>query len=486
MALLKIQTGSKAGSVLPIEKGSFLIGRDSNMQLRLSDQGASRQHAEIFRVGGLHFIRDLSSRNGTYVNEKRVSEVILRDGDQIKVGETVGIFLEGENSPKARVLRVDEGMEQLDSIRYRDTIMDVKRGSEPAPRKEAKRADSAQLVRQVARIIAAEPFLQAVFDKTIAEIGNTLQADRADILFVEPQGSEVLVRAVATYDTKGDGEVSVSRTILNEVIQRQDAVFSSNALADKRYKESASIMLSTIRSVICAPIIVGGAATAVIHVCNSHKPDAFQRDDLEAVAAVALQLSAALANLRYFEAREEVLRSSLLCSLRLLTRPRGDVDIERSVRVARYARAIAAALGLARDVGTSAWVAGLFHQLSDKLRSPESSRELLAALPGMEPILESIACQDERHDGNGSPGSRLGDEIPLLGRILSLAKELDRLASTTGISAGTDTGAGGLEAALKSIRECAGRQFHPDVVQACLLAHRDGGLEADMRWSRLN
>lgn len=484
MALLKIQTGSRAGSVLPIEEGGFLIGRDGHMQLRLSEQGASRQHAEIFRVGGLYFIRDLTSRNGTFVNEKQVTEVVLRDGDHIRVGETVGIFLAGENSPKARVLRVDESLEPVESIRYRDTIMSFKSDLESTPQKELKRAGSTQLARQIAHIIATEPFLQTIFEKSIAEIGNTLQADRADILLVEPHATEVKVQAIATYDTKGDGEVTVSRTILNEVIQRQDAVFSTNALADKRYKESASIMASTIRSVIAAPIQVGGATTGLIYVCNSHKPEAFQRDDVEAVAAVALQLSAVLANLKHFEAREDVLRSSLLCLLRLLSRPDGkgenEVDVERSMRIARYSRAIAAALGLARDVGTSAWVAGLFHHLARDLSSPDLSQKLLAALPGMEPILEAITCQDERQDGSGTPRSRLGDEIPLLGRILSLAKELDRLASTAA------TSADGLEAALKSIRESAGRQFHPDVVQACLVAHRNGALTADLRWPGLN
>src|SRR5262249_10433386 len=74
--------------------------------LRLADQGSSRHHAEVFRMGSLHFVRDLESRNGTFVNDRRTVESILREGDEIRIGETVLVFLETEAAAQARVVRL--------------------------------------------------------------------------------------------------------------------------------------------------------------------------------------------------------------------------------------------------------------------------------------------------------------------------------------------------------------------------------------------
>ncbi|MBI4603272.1 MAG: FHA domain-containing protein [Planctomycetes bacterium] len=475
MALLKIETGQKAGTVVQLEGSKLVLGRGSKADVVLPDDGASRQHAEIFRAGGLHFIRDLGSRNGTFVNEQKISEVVLREGDQVRIGDSVLLFTEGKDVRRSRVLRVHEGLETLDTIRFRDTLA----GGLPAAAPPEKRPSPKGLVRRVARIIAGELSVETVFEKVVAEVGQALGADRADLLLVERTHPDVSVRALATFDTKGEGEISVSRTILCEAIERHEAIVSSNASTDRRFMESASIVSHTIRSVVCVPIVVGGAVTALLYACNSQRPDAFHQEDLEAVSDVGLQLGALLGSLRVLEAREDVLRSGLVLAARLCGGPGAG---KASERAAGFCKAIASSLNLAQAEVASAWVAGLLHGLracgpagADAAPGSEGRRRLVADLPRFGPILEAIECQDERHDGSGTPAGRVGDEIPLLGRILSLAKELDRLVREGGPEGkGLDVGQ-----ALVAIRESAGEKFHPDVVQACLVAHRNGALSPD-------
>lgn len=92
MAILRVKSGPQKGSVFEIEGDSVVLGREAGGQVQILDQGISRQHAEIFRIGEMYFIQDLKSRNGTYVNDQRISEEILRIGDQIAVGNTVLVF----------------------------------------------------------------------------------------------------------------------------------------------------------------------------------------------------------------------------------------------------------------------------------------------------------------------------------------------------------------------------------------------------------
>ena len=65
------------------------IGRETDNDVVLDDPATSRHHAEILFHEGHYVVKDLGSANGTYVNEQRVSERALADGDAIRVGQNV-------------------------------------------------------------------------------------------------------------------------------------------------------------------------------------------------------------------------------------------------------------------------------------------------------------------------------------------------------------------------------------------------------------
>ncbi len=67
----------------------FEVGRDKEVALALADSEVSRRHARFDVRDGIVFVRDLESRNGTFLNGRRVSEPIeVRVGDEIDVGTT--------------------------------------------------------------------------------------------------------------------------------------------------------------------------------------------------------------------------------------------------------------------------------------------------------------------------------------------------------------------------------------------------------------
>jgi pSer/pThr/pTyr-binding forkhead associated (FHA) protein len=94
MAYLELHAGHQTGK--KIDLGStFSLGRASDNDLHLSDQGVSRQHARITRHGECFLLEDLSSSNGTFLREQRLgpgapSELV--DGDEIRIGSTRLIF----------------------------------------------------------------------------------------------------------------------------------------------------------------------------------------------------------------------------------------------------------------------------------------------------------------------------------------------------------------------------------------------------------
>lgn len=86
-ATLTVLSGSATGQVYKIARGGNIIGRAPDAQLRLLDDGMSRQHARVRLEGETVFLEDLGSRNGTFVNGRRLdAPVALAEGDKVQIG----------------------------------------------------------------------------------------------------------------------------------------------------------------------------------------------------------------------------------------------------------------------------------------------------------------------------------------------------------------------------------------------------------------
>ena len=68
---------------------SYVLGRSTEVDLPLEDDTVSRRHARLFRERDCLWIRDLGSRNGTYVNGQQVRRARLRVGDRIALGSSL-------------------------------------------------------------------------------------------------------------------------------------------------------------------------------------------------------------------------------------------------------------------------------------------------------------------------------------------------------------------------------------------------------------
>lgn len=79
--------------MFPLQKSTTSIGR-KQCDILLDDLGASSRHAEIQRRGSEYFFVDTESTNGSYVNRRKVEEVLLVDQDVIEIGATTLCFFD--------------------------------------------------------------------------------------------------------------------------------------------------------------------------------------------------------------------------------------------------------------------------------------------------------------------------------------------------------------------------------------------------------
>lgn len=88
-AYLIVLAGAAVGEMYKLPRTEAKIGRGGNCEVRLPDDGVSRAHARIVHEGDQVVLEDLASRNGTFLNGKKVEGVTpLADGDKIQIGRT--------------------------------------------------------------------------------------------------------------------------------------------------------------------------------------------------------------------------------------------------------------------------------------------------------------------------------------------------------------------------------------------------------------
>ncbi|MHC4662766.1 MAG: FHA domain-containing protein [Planctomycetota bacterium] len=99
----------KGERTIELGAATITIGRASDNPVSLDDPKSSRKHTQITLVGADYFLVDLKSRNGTYLNGRKIEREPLRDGDIITIGDSKITFI--GSAPSVKV----EGDATIDS-----------------------------------------------------------------------------------------------------------------------------------------------------------------------------------------------------------------------------------------------------------------------------------------------------------------------------------------------------------------------------------
>jgi pSer/pThr/pTyr-binding forkhead associated (FHA) protein len=86
---LMVCSGPAVGQTYPMDGRPMSVGRAASCDVPLDDDRASSVHARVLYERGQHRLVDLDSTNGTFVNNQRVQDILLRPGDLIQIGETI-------------------------------------------------------------------------------------------------------------------------------------------------------------------------------------------------------------------------------------------------------------------------------------------------------------------------------------------------------------------------------------------------------------
>lgn len=287
-------------------------------------------------------VEDLGSGNGTFVNDKAVTRAYLNDHDIIRVCSAKFEFDEIEQ-PQELVTRVGTVEAKPNIVKVMDANLPI------IPQDSTSVASPQELVRlhnRLKTIYAVSEAISSIFDmdELLQEILNRIfevfpKSERAFIMLVDEGGEKLVPKAVKRRHPSDDAELTVSRTILHEVLTHRRAVLSHDAMEDSRFKSGRSVANFGIRAMVAAPLLWRGETLGIVYL-DSNGIAAFSQADLELLTGICAQSAVALGNARLHQ--ELLKRHRLEQDLRLAERiqqsflPRRIPKMEGYTFAARY------------------------------------------------------------------------------------------------------------------------------------------------------
>ena len=310
---LPMETFSRS---IRLDPGIITIGRSRSNTIYLAHGSASRNHARISLIDGQYVLSDLKSRNGTYVNKKRIKNISLKHNDQIVLGNRSFVFSlkdpEADDSDLIYTSSEDTVFFQEDDIHLPDLVAHKAETAVQTfldPNKDRKEISTEQALEAHSRLLLLYQLGDNLrYAKNVDEIlsmgtdlifGALPSAERGVAMLRSSSKDPLEARIVKYRHKKPEGDViPVSQTVINKVIKEKLALVSRNALEDSRFETGDSIMVHNLNSIICVPLISGKKVIGVLHLDTSQILEAFTQNDLEFTAAVANEMSIAIDNSR--------------------------------------------------------------------------------------------------------------------------------------------------------------------------------------------
>lgn len=277
------------------------IGRASDCSIPIKDRYLSRKHAEIVADGGAWVLKDCGSANGTYLNGSRVErDQPLRTGDRIRLGDTELLFEASEHNTDRMLAVADTSPSMTISIPVNEI---------EAPEK----ADTGDLeklktLNLLARELIEDRPADELFGFIVERVLKHTQASRAALGLLGADRSFTNVE-VRRQDATDVSEVRISRTVLDEVVEEKKALAFMDISADEKLSRAQSIIMQGIRSILCAPLMIGDTVVGVLYVDYLFTQRQISTDDVRLVAQIARFAAIKLETTRL---REEAIQKRLI------------------------------------------------------------------------------------------------------------------------------------------------------------------------------
>ncbi|QDT49588.1 sigma 54-interacting transcriptional regulator [Symmachiella dynata] len=436
IAYLVVREDNKWRDIYRLMPGQVItVGRAATNRIALQDEVCSRNHCELYHSEGAWVLRDLGSRNGTYVEGTAVTgDCPLEPGQLIEIGACKLAFTDDLSRAFPILDEEGSGVEDDTGTAFEDVLDHPPPMTEPAIIHRRRRTRfrittdrdpiavdrTSQVLAQLYRLALemgsakdyrrlAEVVLSGLFESSRADVGAILLLPEG----TDPANSPGSLNVVA-YQTQNDRPYQTISDYLSGIVLRErEAILARDVADDSRLINRDSLGQIHAQSVICAPICLGQVVYGLVHLYTTNAKDPLDPDDLEFTLAVADQFAVAMENLRRQESLAEGLekvrdenkhlREQLAIQSELVGQ--SPAMHRLSLKIARIAPTDTTALIRGESGVGKELVARAIHFSSERRNGPFVCMNCAAL---SESLLESELFGHERGSFTGATGRKVG------------------------------------------------------------------------------
>lgn len=289
MTNLYVVNGSDEGRSFDLKGDTIYIGRSPDNDIQIKDRFVSRKHLRIFRKESKYLIKDLESKNGTFINGKQIPsgvEFELKEGLTIAIGMSV-ICLDKESS--------EDVVSFLESIRLsRDISKEV---GVSAKNRSMTAQKNMELIHKVSNVLMRSLNINEISEKILGYIFDLLKRiDRGAIILIDKETGEIS-EVITKFKSHINGsDMRYSPDVVDRVIEDGKAVIVLDSSAEDGDDLSGTLKILKIGSVMCVPLIIRSKIRGVIYVDSIEKPYGFRKEDLSLFKALSSRAAIAIEN----------------------------------------------------------------------------------------------------------------------------------------------------------------------------------------------
>ena len=275
---LLIHTPDGKTRTLALERDRYALGRSSTNELCYADDaGLSRQHMVLEKSGDTWAVRDLNSKNGTFVNGVKIETARpLGPSDRITAGHLTLEFADKLSTPAANtVIFVDAN---APAVAVSTTVATSLEGL-LSDEKEIEGGPQMRALIRAGRELAGNMPLTDLFNMIMDLSIEAVGAARGVLMTVE--GEELVVRAA-----RGEG-FRISGMVRDRVIKEKTSLLVRDARLDQAFAERMSIVQQQIRSMLAVPLQTDDRVIGLIYLDSPHFVHEFTKDDLNLLTVMA-------------------------------------------------------------------------------------------------------------------------------------------------------------------------------------------------------
>ncbi len=257
------------------------------MEIYLSSDRVSRQHAAIHFEDDQAFIEDLGSRNGTYLNGKKIEKrEPLTPSDQLAIGEFV-FRLAGAPATILATKKPESDLHIREQVHANSTNQELF-AQNPVQK--------LQIVLEITQTLSTSTEVNPLLENLLGRLLHLFpRADRG--LIIRCEGDNLVVRAQQSRRGGTNVDFSFSRTIVAKSLADGMGILSDDLVKDDRFQASQSIRDSETLSLICVPLIAkDGRRLGIVQLDRIGSIMPFQIEDLRLLTTICLQVAVVLEN----------------------------------------------------------------------------------------------------------------------------------------------------------------------------------------------